>query len=181
MTNKPRGDIYTRGGDKGKTSLYDGRRVEKDDVRVEAYGTVDELNSFMGFAKSFVETEEMREDIEEVQHKLFVVAANLATENPDNIDKKIKQEYIDWLEERVDHYMDIGGDFEGFIVPGSSKASGALHIARSISRRAERRIITFSKTDYVDPLLMKYVNRLSDFLYSIAKANEEKVIDVKYN
>lgn len=174
-------NIYTRGGDKGQTSLYDGKRVEKDDVRVESYGTVDELGSFIGFAKNFVKTEEMRDDLEKVQNKLFVVAANLATEDKEKLAEKMKQEDIDWLEDRVDYYISMCGEFTGFIVPGTTSSSGSLHIARTVARRAERRIISFSKIDYVDPILMKYVNRLSDFLYAIARANEDELVDVDYN
>lgn len=172
--------IYTKTGDKGKTSLFDNKRVSKDDVRVESYGTVDELGSLMGLAKNYVDDKEMYDYIEKIQNKLFTVATNLATEDVTKVAHYIVQEDIDSLENIIDIYMCRLKDPKGFIVPGSGKKSGHLHVARTVCRRAERRIITLSGFAIVDPLVIKYINRLSDTLYAMARYSEEKEIKVEY-
>ncbi len=173
--------IYTKTGDKGKTSLFDNKRVFKDDIRVEAYGTVDELGAFLGLAKNYVEDDEMYNYIYNIQNKLFTVASILATEDPEKVAHKIVEEDIDGLEKIIDLYMGKLGDPTGFIVNGSGKKSAHLHVARTVCRRAERRIITLSGHADIDPLVIKYVNRLSDALYSMARFSEEKEVSVKYN
>lgn len=173
--------IYTKTGDKGKTSLFDNVRVSKDDIRVESYGTVDELGSFMGLAKNYVEDKEMYDYIEYIQNKLFTVATNLATEDGTKVAHHIVQEDIDYLENIIDIYMGRLNNPTGFIVPGSGKTSGHLHVARTVCRRAERRIISLSEHAIVDPLVIKYVNRLSDTLYAMARYSEEKETKVEYN
>ena len=172
--------IYTKTGDKGKTSLFDNVRVSKDDIRVESYGTVDELGTFMGLAKNYVEDKEMYDYIEMIQNKLFTVATNLATEDSTKVAHHMVQEDIDDLENIIDIYMGRLEDPTGFIVPGSSKKSAYLHVARTVCRRAERRIITLSGISIVDPLVIKYVNRLSDTLYAMARYSEENQTKVKY-
>ena len=133
--------IYTKTGDKGTTSLYDNKRVNKDDIRVESYGTIDELGSFLGLAKNFVKEPEIKDRIFEIQNKLFTVATNLATEDQSKVKYKIIDEDIRFLEEIIDLYMGRLNDPTGFIVPGSSVESGYLHVARTVCRRAERRKI----------------------------------------
>ena len=172
--------IYTKTGDKGKTSLFDNIRVSKDDIRVESYGTVDELGTFMGLAKNYVEDKEMYDYIEYIQNKLFTVATNLATEDSTKVAYYMVQEDIDKLEEIIDIYMGRLENPIGFIVPGSSKKSAYLHVARTVCRRAERRIITLSGISIVDPLVIKYVNRLSDTLYAMARYSEESQTNVEY-
>ena len=172
--------IYTKGGDKGKTSLFDDKRVTKDDIRVESYGTVDELGSFLGLAKNYSIDEEMRERIFKIQNKLFTVATNLATEDPAKVMYKIKEEDILELEGIIDIYMGRLNDPTGFIVPGSNLASAYLHVARTVCRRAERRIVSLSGIAQVDPLVIKYVNRLSDVIYALARFSEEEQNSVKY-
>lgn len=172
--------IYTKTGDKGKTSLFDNKRVSKDDIRVESYGTVDELGSFMGLAKNYVEDKELYEYIEKIQNKLFTVATNLATEDAKKVAHYIVQEDIYYLEKIIDIYMGRLENPTGFIVPGSSKKSAYLHVARTVCRRAERRIISLSGYSIVDPLVIKYINRLSDTLYAMARYSEEKQTKVEY-
>lgn len=172
--------IYTKTGDKGKTSLFDNIRVSKDDIRVESYGTVDELGTFMGLAKNYLDDKEMYDYIEYIQNKLFTVATNLATEDSEKVAHYILQKDIDDLEKIIDIYMGRLEDPTGFIVPGSSKKSAYLHVARTVCRRAERRIVTLSGISIVDPLVIKYVNRLSDTLYAMARYSEENQIKVKY-
>ncbi|MCF6462243.1 cob(I)yrinic acid a,c-diamide adenosyltransferase [Clostridium sp. Cult1] len=172
--------IYTKTGDKGTTSLFDNKRVSKDDIRVESYGTVDELVSFLGLAKNYIDEEEIYNIIQEVQNKLFTVASNLATEDKTKVKYHIVEEDIKYLEENIDEYMGRLNNPIGFIVPGSGEKSGYLHVCRTICRRAERRIITLGSYREVDPLVIKYVNRLSDLIYALARYLEEEEIKVEY-
>lgn len=171
--------IYTKTGDKGTTSLFDNKRVSKDDIRVESYGTVDELGTFLGLAKNYVD-DEMYDIIQSIQNKLFTVATNLATEDNTKVKYHILDKDIDDLEKIIDLYMGRLNNPTGFIIPGSGKKSAHLHVARTICRRAERRIITLSKLADIDPLTIKYVNRLSDVLYAMARYSEDIEVAVRY-
>lgn len=173
-------NIYTKTGDKGTTSLYDNKRVSKDDIRVESYGTIDELGAAMGLAKNYVEDKEMYDYIYNIQNKLFVVATNLATEDKEKVKHHIVEEDIADLEKIIDLYMGRLNNPTGFIINGAGKKSGHLHVARTICRRAERRIISLVGIAEVDPLVLKYVNRLSDALYAMARYSEESENPVKY-
>lgn len=174
--------IYTKGGDKGKTSLFDNTRVAKDSLRVESYGTIDELNSFLGFAKNFVEVEEIYELICSVQRKLFNLAGELATTVGDEFPEKITESDIEFLEEKIDYYLAQMNEEEksSFIIPGSSKASGALHQARTVCRRAERRITTLANKEDISYALQKYINRLSDLIYTLARYLETELDYVEF-
>ncbi|WP_409227986.1 cob(I)yrinic acid a,c-diamide adenosyltransferase [Gudongella sp. SC589] len=172
--------IYTKTGDKGKTSLFDNKRVTKDDIRVESYGTVDELGTFLGLAKNYVD-QELRERIYTIQNKLFTVATNLATEDQSKVAHRMKEEDIKYLEDTIDEYMGRLNDPTGFIIPGSNISSAYLHVARTVCRRAERRIISLTGVAEVDPLVVKYVNRLSDAIYAMARYSEEEQRAVKYD
>ncbi|MDR7870958.1 MAG: cob(I)yrinic acid a,c-diamide adenosyltransferase [Tissierellaceae bacterium] len=173
-------NIYTKTGDKGETSLFDNKRVSKDDIRVESYGTVDELGSWIGLTKNYVDDDDIYNRLQDIQNKLFTVASNLATEDQTKIKHHIVEDDIIFLEKIVDDYMGKLNNPTGFIVTGSSKESAYLHVARTVCRRAERRIISLSKIAEINPLVIKYVNRLSDALYAIARFLEEKEIEVKY-
>ncbi len=173
--------IYTKGGDKGGTSLFDQVRVSKDDVRVDTYGTVDELGASLGVAKNFVEDEKMRDTITSIQHKLFTVASNLATQDPAKVPAKITEEDILGLEKIVDKYMDAVVRKNCFIVNGSGTRSAFLHVARTVCRRAERRAVTLASIAEVDPLVIKYLNRLSDAIYAMARYNEDSEECVNYD
>lgn len=172
--------IYTKTGDKGKTSLFDNVRVSKDNIRVESYGTVDELGSCLGLVKNYVEDKKMYDWLEDIQNKLFTLAANLATEDQSKIQFHIKDEDIKKLEKIIDYYEEKFDIKDGFILPGSGKKSAYLHLARTVCRRAERRIISLSAIAEVDPLVIKYVNRLSDSLYAMARYSEDKETKVIY-
>ncbi len=161
--------IYTKTGDKGQTSLYDGTRIDKDSLRVESYGTVDELNSSIGLAVKFVEDETISESLKKIQMRLFFVAGELATVEEGKYKYKIKEEDIEALEKIIDDYLPKISGADKFIVPGSSTAAAALHVSRTICRRAERRIITLKRNEDVSYVLLKFVNRLSDVLYTYAR------------
>jgi cob(I)alamin adenosyltransferase len=170
--------IYTRTGDAGQTSLRWGERVAKDALRVEAYGTVDEANAFVGMALAALPpasaggAEELRSMLIGIQRELFDVGADLAV--PPNREKgeepKVKAALVDGLEQAIDT-LEAGLDpLRTFILPGGTAAAAALHTARTVARRAERRVVTLTATEPVDPVLLKYLNRLSDFLFVAARA-----------
>ncbi len=172
--------IYTKTGDQGKTSLYDDTRLFKDHIRVESYGTIDELISFLGLAKNYVEDKSIYKTLENIQNKLFKVTTNLATKDKSKIKAHILEEDIEELEELIDVYMGKLNNPTGFIIPGSGRKSAYIHVARTVCRRGERRIISLAQREEVDPLIIKYVNRLSDTLYAIGRFLEESEIKVSY-
>lgn len=161
--------IYTKTGDKGQTSLYDGTRVDKDSIRVESYGTLDELNSYIGFATKFVDDEEINNYLFKIQKRLFFAAGELATVQSEKYKYKIMDYDVDSLEKIIDEYLPKISGMDKFIVPGSSKSSSALHVSRTICRRAERIILSLKKQEEVSDVLIKFINRLSDVLYTFAR------------
>ncbi|GEK30630.1 ATP--cob(I)alamin adenosyltransferase [Kurthia zopfii] len=179
-------NLYTRTGDKGKTSLIGGR-VDKDDARIEAYGTIDELNSFIGKAMTELDGsifEDLLVDLENIQNELFDCGGDLA-----NVMKerhyKMTDEPIEVMEQRIDVLMEEPPMLEKFILPGGSPAAATLHIARTITRRAERQMVTLLKqTEEGDvPLVVqRYLNRLSDYLFAAARVANSRVNvpDVEY-
>lgn len=166
--------IYTRSGDKGKTSLIYGQRVAKNDLRVEAYGTCDEANSMIGLALSFLENVEWAEKdvflktMHRVQTILFHVGAELATPSEKEVSWKLKKEYIQELEDQIDEWDKDLPALKNFILPSGHNASSALHTARTVARRAERTAIGL-EDEPVNPLVLSYLNRLSDFLFVAAR------------
>lgn len=174
--------IYTRTGDSGETSLYDGARVPKDSIRVESYGTIDELNSNIGVARQHSENQEIVDILLKIQRSLFNVAGELATTVGDNFPEKVTDEDVKWLEEVIDHFLDLMNRDEvfQFIIPGSNLLSATLHVSRTVCRRAERRILSLSEEAQVRATLIKYVNRLSDALYAMARYSETDLIRVEF-
>ena len=171
--------IYTKTGDKGQTSLYDGTRVDKDNLRVECYGILDELNSYIGLCTNYAKNED-KDILRGIQIKLFSISAELATKREGLYKNIVTEDDIHNLENIIDSYIEKIDKIDAFIVPGTSLISANLHIARTICRKAERRIFSLSKIEYVNPLLLKYVNRLSDVIYAIARYNESELIYIKY-
>ncbi|MBS3810432.1 MAG: cob(I)yrinic acid a,c-diamide adenosyltransferase [Halanaerobiales bacterium] len=175
--------IYTRSGDKGKTSLYDNSRVLKDSVRVESYGTVDELNSYLGYARSLIEQKDVCKIIKDIQIELFNVAGELATPDSKDYPKKVAQENIKQLEDIIDSFIEGMGEkqFNKFIVPGSNRSSSALHVARTICRRAERRVISLANKEEIRGEIIRYINRLSDLIYILAVYLESDMEYINFN
>lgn len=169
-------NIYTRTGDNGTTALVGGSRVEKDSLKVEAYGTIDEVISTMGVAYSFTQDEELKTEISDIQKKLFVLGAELASDEKgiSYLKEIVSQNDIDDLEKIIDKYMEKVGPFKGFVTPGKNTISAVLHVARTVTRRAERVITALSREDKVREEIRRYVNRLSDVLYAMARFEEEK-------
>lgn len=176
--------IYTRTGDKGKTSIIGGR-VDKDDTRVEAYGTVDEVNCFVGQAITELDTEifkDVLDDLETIQHELFDCGGDLANVS-EKRQLKLQKESIGYLEKKIDQYIEEAPELERFILPGGTKPSASIHIARTVTRRAERLVVTLLKTDQKTPELpMQYLNRLSDYFFALARVINFRlnVKDVEY-
>ncbi|MGD7042947.1 cob(I)yrinic acid a,c-diamide adenosyltransferase [Jeotgalibacillus proteolyticus] len=176
--------IYTRTGDKGQTSLIGGR-VDKDDIRVEAYGTIDEVNSFVGKAVAELDKTKFKdivEDLEAIQHELFDAGGDLANVSSKK-EWKLDAKAIDQLELRIDQLMDESPELERFVLPGGTAASASLHIARTVTRRAERLTVKLAKADPALPAApQQYLNRLSDYLFACARAVNARdgVADVEY-
>ncbi|WP_419882447.1 cob(I)yrinic acid a,c-diamide adenosyltransferase [Peribacillus sp. B-H-3] len=176
--------IYTRTGDKGKTSVIGGR-IDKDDIRVESYGTVDEVNSYIGQAVTELDQSvfgDVLEDLEKIQHELFDCGGDLATVS-DKAPKKLAPESIDYLEERIDKFIEEAPELEKFILPGGSKPAASIHIARTVTRRAERLVVSLIKADSsVSELPLQYLNRLSDYFFALARVINYRlgVKDVEY-
>ncbi len=165
--------IYTKTGDKGKTSLFGGQRVDKDDLRVDCYGTVDELNSILGLTIIEVTDREVSELIQNIQNDLFALGGELATpiekKTTRNSSSDINANQINFLEEKIDHFEEKLQPLKQFILPGGSKSAALLHIARSVSRRSERLAVKLSKRDVINENIIIYLNRLSDLLFVLAR------------
>ena len=169
--------IYTRGGDAGETSLGGGARVKKHDARVEAYGTVDEANAAIGLVR--LETEgEADAMLERIQNDLFDLGADLC--RPGSLDEglRIAQSQIDRLEGEIDAMNERLQPLESFVLPGGGRVAAALHLARTVTRRAERLITALAESEHVNPLAVIYANRLSDHLFVLARhLNEDGATD----
>ena len=166
--------VYTRTGDAGQTGLVGGKRLPKDHPRIEAYGSVDELNSVIGLALSFLakkEASKRREKLglilEALQQKLFDAGSELATLPGDEYEGQItlQAENVEWLEEIIDAMNEELQPLKSFILPGGTSLNAFLHQARTVCRRAERDILKLNQIDLVNPEIIKYINRLSDFLF----------------
>ncbi|RFU62395.1 cob(I)yrinic acid a,c-diamide adenosyltransferase [Peribacillus glennii] len=176
--------IYTRTGDKGKTSIIGGR-VDKDDVRVEAYGTVDEINCFVGQAMLELDStlfEDVLEDLERIQHELFDCGGDLASVS-EKRPLKLAEDAVSQLESRIDAFIEEAPELERFILPGGTKPAASIHIARTVTRRAERLAVSLMKADEtVSPVALQYLNRLSDYFFALARVVNFRlgVKDVEY-
>ena len=165
--------IYTRGGDKGETSLGDGRRVAKDDLRVEAYGTVDETNGVIGLARLHcTDLSDIDAQLGRIQNDLFDLGADLCVPGESRKDDgalRIVQSQIDRLEAEIDTMNEQLAPLNSFILPGGSPAAAHLHFARTVARRAERLICALARDEAINPLAIAYINRLSDHLFVLAR------------
>jgi cob(I)alamin adenosyltransferase len=164
--------IYTRGGDRGETSLGDGSRVSKLDPRIAAYGVVDELNSQLGVVLALAELpDELREPLERIQNDLFDVGADLSVPlGGDDERLRVSQEQIDGLERLCDRFNEALPELKSFVLPGGSEAAARLHVARTVCRRAELLALSAAAEMEIDPLVPVYLNRLSDLLFILARS-----------
>jgi len=163
--------IYTRTGDKGETGLVGGARVSKDSLRVEAYGNVDELNSVLGIVRAFLNDRELEDLLAEIQNDLFVIGSDLASTanaRQRNI-PRVSSERIIAMERTIDKFEAELTPLKAFILPGGGISGSLLHNARTVARRAERRIVTLGKAEAINEQVVPYMNRLSDLLFVMAR------------
>lgn len=164
--------VYTKTGDKGTTSLVGGIRVSKASERIEAYGTVDELSSQLGLLAAQIGDGELRDDVERIQNTLFNVCSYLATDTtqtPVYASAKLDTAETAWLETSVDAIMAELPEKLGFVLPGGTIAAAQAHVCRAVCRRAERRIVALAEKADINADVLRYVNRLSDYLFVLAK------------
>ena len=176
--------IYTRTGDTGETGLIGGQRVPNDDPRVEAYGTVDELNAVLGVARCYLaELPDLDALLERFQSELFDIGAELASP-PERATQfqSLEERHIAAIEEAIDRLEEELPPLRQFILPGGTPASAYLHLARTVCRRAERRVVHLSRVSTVNAAIIKYLNRLSDLLFVMARVANHRagVEDVKW-
>lgn len=174
--------MYTRTGDKGETGLFSGERVPKNSLRVEAYGTVDELSSWIGYTRSLIEDSQVDAILERIQQDLFLVIAELATHPKESSPRKgqVTQAMVKHLEEEIDRLDAELPVLSTFVVPAGTRAASALHVARTIARRAERRTITLAQNEKLNPELVPYLNRASSLLFVLARvANKRAGVEEK--
>ena len=162
--------IYTRGGDEGETSLGDGSRVSKLDCRIGAFGTVDELNSALGVVLAGELPDAMREPLGRIQNELFDVGADLSVPWGMTDRLRVEQAMIDRLEADCDAFNAVLPQLRSFVLPGGTEAAARLHVARTLCRRAERDVLLGSQEVELNPLVLRYLNRLSDLLFILARA-----------
>jgi len=165
-------NVYTHTGDKGMTSLVGGKRIKKNDVRLEAYGTVDELNSNIGLLLSLVDNSHDHDFLLTIQNKLFVIGSNLATDTSERDLSKgsiLEAEAVEFLEKEIDEIDIHLPKLKAFVLPGGTTAASQAHVCRTVCRRTERRILDLKEVAKVDDVICLYINRLSDYLFVLAR------------
>ncbi len=176
--------IYTKTGDEGTTSLFGGKRVRKDDIRIEAYGTVDELNTFIGLCASSLKDTKVIDLLIEVQKRLFTIGSHLASDPSRKLPvPDLLASDVEILEKAIDNMNENLPALKNFILPGGSQSVAFAHICRTVSRRAERRIITLHSMANVDPIIIQYLNRLSDYFFVLSRkiAHDEGTMEIPWN
>jgi len=169
--------IYTKTGDGGETGLFGGGRIPKDNLRVAAYGEVDELNAALGLARALEPQEFADALLQRIQRDLFTIGAELATPDPDKLHKALSrtgaaigESDIAALEDAIDGHQSRLEPLKSFILPGGAPKAAALHLARTVCRRAERAVVALSRHEQISPAILRYLNRLSDLLFVLARA-----------
>lgn len=177
--------IYTKTGDKGKTSLLGGTRVSKSDARIEAYGTIDELNSYVGLIRDTQTITSRRNVLKEIQDRLFTIGSHLATDKERNLSKlpDLHETDVEFLEKQMDDMDRELPEMKSFILPGGHVYVSYCHLARCVCRRAERLTIGLSEVVDIEPIIIRYLNRLSDYLFVLGRklAMELGVEEVPWN
>jgi cob(I)alamin adenosyltransferase len=177
--------VYTKTGDDGTTGLVGGTRVKKYDARLEAYGTIDELNALVGVLRSYNLPENVSVLLVQIQNKLFNIGSRLASDEKGEAFTAglvITEEHIKMLEMAIDNFEENLPELTHFILPGGEPAAAQCHVARTVCRRAERRILEFAENSLVQLEIIKYINRLSDFLFVLARkiAFDRKIEEIKW-
>tara|TARA_B100000214_G_scaffold359436_1_gene320870 strand:+ start:4785 stop:5336 length:552 start_codon:yes stop_codon:yes gene_type:complete len=167
--------IYTKNGDEGETNLFLGGKLSKNDIRVEAFGTVDELVSSLGFAKTLCENPKVIETLEMLQHSLFKIGAELSSDSEKTVDiiNVITKDNVNEIEKLIDSItesVDLGNEF---IMPGTSSSSAAIDISRTIARRLERVVVSINNDNKINKFILVYLNRISDLLFVLGRLEDE--------
>lgn len=162
--------IYTKTGDKGKTSLFGGKRVPKDHFRIEAYGTIDELNSFIGLLRDSIDKESIKNELFKIQNRLFDLGSYLATpgkklSDPPPVPESFIQQIENWIDDKDSNLPSL----TNFILPGGHVCVSHTHVCRTVCRRAERRLVSLSGEAKIHPLTVKFLNRLSDYFFVLGR------------
>lgn len=165
--------IYTKTGDQGETGLFGGDRVSKDSLRISAYGTIDELNSYVGYTITEIKENSIKKNLLLIQNYLFTVGSDLATPDTDKNTKlniqRTPDEFYKAIEKMIDHYESELDELKNFILPGGSKGAALLHICRTICRRAEREVVALKKTVTIGDNIVIFLNRLSDLFFVLSR------------
>jgi cob(I)alamin adenosyltransferase len=178
--------IYTKGGDKGETALHGGKRVSKDIIRIEAYGTIDELNSFIGLAVTEINDQQIKTVLNKIQNYLFVLGADLSSPEIEENKKKniprITEEHCNDLELEIDYFDSLNEELKNFILPGGNKGASLLHVCRTICRRGERQVVTLNNKEIIGNNIIIFLNRLSDLFFVLARYQNKisGVPDIKW-
>ncbi|HMU42285.1 MAG TPA: cob(I)yrinic acid a,c-diamide adenosyltransferase [Ignavibacteriaceae bacterium] len=178
--------IYTKTGDNGETSLFGGERVGKNNIRIKAYGSLDELNSFIGLTLAKVKNEKIQEVLFNLQNKLFIVGSDLATPSSEKNKKlniqRTSPEYITEVENWIDEFSSNLDDLKNFILPGGSEGAALLHICRTIARRAEREIVELKRTEQINENVIIFTNRISDLFFVLSRYENKhsNIPDIKW-
>lgn len=171
--------IYTKTGDKGNTSLIGGTKVPKSDMRIDTYGTVDELNSWIGLINDQLKDAELKNELKEIQDRLFTIGSALATDADKDVKMKLPDLHeadITFLEKRIDEMTALLPEMRSFILPGGHATVSSIHITRCVCRRAERLAVGMQQHDlFVDEKVIRYLNRLSDYLFTLARYAAQKL------
>lgn len=162
--------IYTKTGDTGKTSLFGGARILKNHIRIEAYGTVDELNSHLGLLITYLDDNDICKFLLKIQHQLFNIGSCLAIDPSSDIKlPSVTEEEVEALENLIDAYNLELPELKNFILPGGNTANAQCHVCRTVCRRAERNTITLDESDSIEPIIIKFLNRLSDYFFVLSR------------
>jgi cob(I)alamin adenosyltransferase len=175
--------IYTKTGDSGETSLFGGKRLLKSHIRIEAYGTIDELNSHTGLLRDLLHAEDMKMDLLEIQDRLFTIGSHLATSPEKKMNlPQFSPEDVLYLENAIDRMDAQLEPLKTFILPGGHIAVSQAHVCRCVCRRGERAIVHLQTEELVDPLIVTYINRLSDYFFTLARyiSKIEEAIEIPW-
>lgn len=170
------GSIYTKTGDKGKTALLGGSRVSKNDIKVECYGTFDEVNAALGVVRALTKNEDIKNTIYTAQNKLFLISAELASDDKGKqmLSEKLTKEDVKTVENTIDSYAENLEPLRQFVVPGDNEVSSFIHVARTVVRRAERVLVALKDVEEVRSEIVHYTNRLSDLLFTLARVESNQ-------
>ena len=165
--------IYTKTGDKGETGLFSGERVSKDSLRISVYGTIDELNSFIGYAIIEIKDQSVKDNLLKIQNYLFTIGSDLATPETEKNAKlniqRTPESYCKEIEKMIDHYDSQLDELKNFILPGGSKSAALFHICRTVCRRTEREVVTLKKSVTIGDNILIFLNRLSDLFFVLSR------------